>query len=307
MAEPSPTSAASHRTCPECGTAVQERQRRCTNCGASVDALRRRIPRRTPLVAALAVAGIGTGAAVVAQAAVTDEASLNASAPADTASAPVQIQYPPLPDAKRPTSTPPKPDAPAPSTDTELTIPSVDDQVGTVVTPDTNDGPDGTPVPSDTAADPDDLNEVKTIKVKRATNYDPEQRVGVEFGNPKAAIDKRSRTVWDVNVPADGQPMNVGIVLDLGETKRVRELRIGTPTPRFGAVFGRAETEEIPPTVDDDNWTSAGKVDEVSDDLVVPLTRSGDAKWARYIVVFLTTPPGPNDTRVAISNLEVLP
>lgn len=308
MAEPSSPGGPSARTCPECGTAVQERQRRCTNCGTSVDVLRRKIPRRTPLIAALTVGVLGAGAAVVAQAAVTDKASIDASAPADAASAPVVVAGVPLPEAKKPTSSEPKP-AEDTSNDTTLEIPSVDDTVGTVED-DTNDGPDGTPTADDKKADPDDLQEEKTIKVKKAKNYDPEQRVGAEFGVAKAAIDKRSRTVWDVNVPADGQPMNVGIVLDLGETVKVSALRIGTQTPGFSAVVARADTEKIPPTIDDDGWTKPannGEVETVSDDLEIDLTRGEDPKWARYIVVFITTPPNPTDTRVAISNLEVLP
>ncbi len=43
----------------------------------------------------------------------------------------------------------------------------------------------------------------------------------------------------------------------------------------------------------------------VSDDVVVPL--SDEPEWARYILVWLTTPRSDSDTRVALSNLEVLP
>ncbi len=130
-------------------------------------------------------------------------------------------------------------------------------------------------------------------------------RVGVEFGEPKAAVDKRTRTVWDVNVPADGQDFGVGIVLDLGSTKRVSSLRIQTPTPSFGATIYRADAPDLPLKLDDKAWVKAATVKSVSDDVVVPL--SDEAEWARYILVWITTPRSADDTRVALSNLEVLP
>ncbi|MBJ7470522.1 MAG: zinc ribbon domain-containing protein [Solirubrobacteraceae bacterium] len=295
------------RACPDCGAAVAQGQRRCTNCGASVDA-RRRLPRRTPLIAAVSVLGLSGIAVVVAQAAVTEQAGVDASAPADVASAPVAVQGPALPAPSGPTSTPPKIEsAEIPeSTTPTLNIPAITPTTPSTDT--TNSGPDGDPVDDDTAADPDDLQQAKTIKVKRAKNYDPLERAGVEFGKPKAAIDKRSRTVWDVNVPADGEPFNVGIVLDLGdEAKKVAELKISTPTPKFGAVIYRADSAEIPATVDDKEWKLVSSLETVSDDVTVPMSEDGDTKWARYILVFLTTPISPDDTRAAISNLEVLP
>lgn len=311
MDVPDQSQAAAQRSCPDCGTAIQPGQRRCTNCGTSVE-VRRRLPRRTPLIAAVSVLGLAGVGVVVAQAAVTEQAGIDAAAPADVASAPVTVAGNPLPGPTGPTSTPPEPETPTDTlppagTTPTLDIPSID------TTPDTStdtstSSPDGDPVESDKEADPDDLQDEKKIKVVKATNYDPTQRAGAEFGKPKAAIDKRSRTVWDVNIPADGQPFNVGIVLDLGdEAKKVTELRIGTPTPKFGAVIYRADTEEIPATVDDKEWKLVKTLESVSDDLTVPMSEDGDSKWARYILVFLTTPITPEDTRAAISNLEVLP
>src|SRR5687767_3355564 len=113
--------------CPDCGMAVAAGQRRCTNCGASVD-VRRRLPRRTPLVAALTVAALAGAGVVVAQAAVTERASTAAAAPADAASAPITVAGAPLPAAERPTSTAPKvetPDDIAVPTSPALEIPSI--------------------------------------------------------------------------------------------------------------------------------------------------------------------------------------
>lgn len=306
------------RVCPDCGAPVMTGQRRCTNCGISVDA-RRRLPRRTPLVAALSVVALSGAAVVVAQAAVTEQAGIDASAPADVASAPVSVAGPAVPPAKKPTSTAPKVEEPAPlettpQSTTGLSIPSLDADViqqaqdaRDAADEAARNNPDGDPVDDDKAADPDDLQKVKTVKVKRVENYDPDLRPGVEFGEPKAAIDKRTRTVWDVNVPADGQPFGVGIVLDLGsEARRVSEIKISTPTPGFGAVIYRTDAEDLPEKIDD-RWTRAAKVREVSDDLTIPVSKDGDAKWTRYILVFLTTPRSADDTRAAISNVEVLP
>ncbi len=289
--------------------AVAPGQRRCTNCGASVE-LRRRLPRRTPLIAALTVAALGGGAVVVAQAAVTEQASIDASAPADAASAPISVAGASPPPASKPTSTAPKVEVPPTSTTPTLDIPSVDEDLLDQAAEAREEAAeanskDGEPVDDDTAADPDDLGAVKTVKVVKAINYEPVDRPGVEFGKPKAAIDKRSRTVWDVTVPADGQPFNVGIVLDLGdESRRVSAIKLGTPTPGFGVQLYRTDDEQVPDQLDD--WKKVGEPATVSDDLTLQLT-DGDPKWARYILVYLTTPVTAEDTRAAISNLEVLP
>jgi predicted nucleic acid-binding Zn ribbon protein len=301
------TSGPSTRSCPECGVAVQPGQRRCTNCGVSVES-RRRLARRTPLVAALAVLALGGGAVVVAQAEVTDRAAQDASAPADVASAPVAVVGNPLPAAKKPTSSPPKlPAATLPAATTPaVTIPSLTTGSGTQTNGNGNTpSKDGENLPEDGKADPNDLTAEKKLKVKRADNYDPALRLGVEFGTPKAAIDKRNRTVWDVNVPADGNDLGVGIVLDLGSTQRVSQLRIQTPTPGFGAVIYRADTTDLPDDLDDKAWKKASVVKSVTDDVVVPM--SDEPEWARYVLLWLTTPVAEDDTRVAVSNLTVLP
>jgi predicted nucleic acid-binding Zn ribbon protein len=297
-------------SCPDCGMAVSPGQRRCTNCGASVEA-RRRLPRRTPLIAALTVAALSGGIVVVAQAAVTEEASIDAAAPADAASAPVSVAGAALPPAKRATSTAPKVEEPPPAPSTpSLDIPTVDDDLldqaakARDEAADAN-SKDGEPVDADKKADPDDLDEPRTVKIVKAINYEPVKRLGVEFGKPKAAIDKRSRTVWDVTIPADGQPYNVGIVLDLGdESHRVSSLTMGTPTPGFGIELYRSDAEEVPDTLED--WTKASDPTTASDDTILPLT-ADDPKWARYVLVYLTTTASADVTRAAISNLEVLP
>lgn len=284
-------------------------QRRCTNCGASVE-VRRRLPRRTPLIAALTVVAIGVGTVVVAQAAVTEQATIDASAPADAASAPISVAGATPPPAGKPTSTAPKIEVPPTSTTPMLDIPSADqdllDQAAEAREEAAKaNSKDGVPVDEDKEADPDDLGEEQKVKVVKAINYEPVDRPGVEFGRPKAAIDKRSRTVWDVTVPADGQPFNVGIVLDLGdESRRVTALKIGTPTPGFGVQLYRTDDEQVPDQLD--GWKKVGEPATVSDDLTLQLTDE-DPKWARYILVYLTTPVSAEDTRAAISNLEVLP
>ncbi len=302
------TRTTSVRACPDCGVGAQPGQRRCTNCGASLES-RRRLTRRTPLVAALTVAALGGGAVVVAQAEVTERATQDAGAPADVASAPVAVAGNPLPAAKKPTSTAPKlPSAELPpATTPALTIPSLPtDTTGKASDArDDTTKKDGENLPEDGKADPKDLESAKKLKVRRAENYDPDLRVGVEFGEPKAAIDKRGRTVWDVNVPADGKDLGVGIVLDLGSTKRVSSLRVQTPTPGFGAVVYRADAEELPETLDDDAWKKAATVKKVSDDVVVPM--SDEPEWARFVLLWITTPVAADNTRAAISNLEVLP
>lgn len=292
------------RACAQCGTRTHDGQRRCTNCGASVDR-RRTLPRRTPLIAALSVAALGGGIAVVAQAAVTDEASRQASAPADPASAPVAVPGNPLPEAERSTSSAPKVASQAQQGTTPgLSIPKLGDDL-VKAAEEARNSKDGENTDDDTGADKDDLGEAKKLKIKRARNYDPDARVGVEFGEPKAAFDKRLRTVWDVNVPADGADMGVGIVVDLGETRRASALKIQTPTPGFGAVIYRTDAPKYPKTNQDDKWERVSKLRSVTDGVEVLL--DDDAVFTRYVLLFLTTPRSATDTRVAISNLELLP
>ena len=212
--------------------------------------------------------------------------------------------------ASKPTSTAPKVETSPASTTPTLDIPTMAqdllDQANEArkEAADAN-SKDGKPTKDDKPADPNDLGDEKKIKIVNATNFAPFDRPGVEFGKPKAVIDKRSRTVWDVTVPADGQPFNVGIVLDLGdEARRVSALTIRTPTPGFGIELYRTDQEEMPDALED--WKKAGEGIKASDDLLVQLT-DGDPKWARYVLVYLTTPVSAEDTRAAISNLEVLP
>ena len=64
-------------------------------------------------------------------------------------------------------------------------------------------------------------------------------------------------TVWDVVVPADGQPINAGLVIDLGKPYALRSLRIATPTDGFTVeIYGAKSAKELPPT----SSTSAGSI-----------------------------------------------
>ena len=88
-----------------------------------------------------------------------------------------------------------------------------------------------------------------------AQTYDPTKRAGAEFGPAALAIDAKPDTVWDVTVPADGQPIAAGLVIDLGKPYALRSLRLDTPTDGFTVeIYGAKSAKQLPEDVIDKRW-----------------------------------------------------
>ena len=275
----------------------------------------------------VAVAVIAAGVIAVASASATDNAQRTVKiAVANTGvQAPVPATSAPVPAAAGPTSSPPKTTPVSTTTDANgapitiagTTAPLIAEQqaaqkaeaklraearkqakeAAKATTPATG---GTTPKTTPTVT----FDDKKKIRVTKVIQYNPNNRVGAVFGDAIAAIDDNVRTVWDVTVPVDQQPVGVGLVLDLGQTKHVHSLKIGTPTPGFGAVVYYADATTLPPQLDN-SWTRAKKIKSVNNGMQVDIADT--PQWARYVLVWFTNPSVPANPRVAISELELLP
>ena len=150
--------------------------------------------------------------------------------------------------------------------------------------------------------------EAVTIKFKKdaAQTYDPTQRAGAEFGPPEDAIDDKPDTVWDVIVPADGQPIAAGLVIDLGKPYALRSLRLDTPTDGFTLeIYGAKSAKELPEDVIDKRWIHLTDKKFVLDDEPILLKGKGDGVKVQLVLLHITPPADPEDPRVAIGNVKL--
>jgi len=318
--------------CLNCQTRYQPGQERCTACGAALIAPARP-SRRGPIGVVAAVVVIAAGAVAVAQASATDNAQRTVAVAvvrSTTPQDPVPATSAPLPPATKPTSSPPKAVPVASSPTSGITIPGTSapliaqqqaaakaeaklraeakkqqEAAAKATNPTTPATTATTPKSGGTTAtSPITFDDKKKLRVTKVIQYNPNNRVGAVFGDASAAIDDNVRTVWDVTVPVDHQPVGVGLVLDLGQTKRVSSLKLGTPTPGFGAVVYYADASSLPPQLDN-SWTRAKKIKSVNNGMEVQIADT--PQWARYVLVWFTNPSDPANPRVAISELELLP
>ena len=139
-----------------------------------------------------------------------------------------------------------------------------------------------------------------------AKTYDPTKRAGAEFGPAGLAIDGKADTVWDVTVPADGQPIAAGLVIDLGKPYALRSLRLDTPTDGFTVeVYGAKSAKELPTDVIDKRWIHLTDKKFVLDDEPIILKGKGDNAKVQLLLLHFTTPAEPDDPRVAIGNVKL--
>jgi hypothetical protein len=134
------------------------------------------------------------------------------------------------------------------------------------------------------------------------STYDPYKRPGAEIGKARWAVDGKQDTVWDVVVPADGLPIGVGLLIDLGSRQTVSSLELKAPTDGF-KVEVYAARRRAPSTITSDAWQHVTDVAAVKDEQTIPL---GAVKGrVRRILLWITTPARPEDPRAAISELIV--
>jgi hypothetical protein len=147
-----------------------------------------------------------------------------------------------------------------------------------------------------------------TIELKKdaARTYDPVKRAGAEFGPAAYAIDDKPDTVWDVTVPADGEPIAAGLVIDLGKPYALRSLRLDTPTDGFTVeVYGAKSAKQLPEDVIDKRWIHLTDKKFVLDDEPIVLKGKGGGVKVQLLLLHFTTPADPDDPRVAIGNVKL--
>ena len=139
-----------------------------------------------------------------------------------------------------------------------------------------------------------------------ARTYDPTKRAGAEFGPAALAIDSKPNTVWDVTVPADGQPIAAGLVIDLGKPYALHSLRLVTPTDGFTVeIYGAKSAKQLPEDVIDKRWIHLTDKKSVLDGGPIVLKGKGDGAKVQLVLLHFTTPAEPDDPRVAIGNVTL--
>ncbi|MBJ7328809.1 MAG: hypothetical protein JHC95_02860 [Solirubrobacteraceae bacterium] len=308
-APPSIPAPVSGPSCTVCGAVMATSQDWCLECGTAAPGRLGQRPgwRLGALVLALTLLLVG-GAAVAGYAAVTGDAERQTAAqnPAPGTPVPAPAATPPAP--AKPTSEPPKIEAPAPttadSTADDLASPSLDD---TTVAP-------VQPVPDTTGTDPGTGNDTSTtpdeptftafdIKADDLEVYDPYQRPGAEFGDPADALADKD-PFFDVTVPADGEDIGAGLVVDLGAVRTVREITFRTTTPDFGLeIYG--VSKGIPPGINT-GWRLLDDEALPDGEREITITLEDDGAKARRLLLWFGAAPNPDDPRVSIGELEVL-
>lgn len=319
--------------CETCGAAMERGQDWCLECGSAAPG---RLGARPGWRAAFTVVGLTTlllcCGVVAAYAALTSDAQRTASAPPAGSGDPITAQAPGtpgvapaiiqpgatgpgvtppatppaqgtpiIPTTKPPTSvgnTPiaPPPKAPAPPADAGADDAPAKDDAGRQGST----GSAGNSAPA--AGGP------VTIAFKKgaAQTYDPNKRPGAEFGPAALAIDSKPDTVWDVTVPADGQPIGAGLVIDLGKPYALRSLRLATPTDGFTVeVYGAKSAKELPVDVIDKRWIHLTDDKSVDDNELILLKGKGDGAKVQLLLLHFTKPANLDDPRVAIADVTL--
>lgn len=326
--------------CEVCGGAMDRGQDWCLECGTAAPG---RLGARPGWRAAFTVVGLTTVlllcAVIAAYAALTSDAERSASAPptgsADPVTAQAQAPAPPTqdtvvqPGATGPNTTAPAPPVPpagskgpliptlppAPATNTPVAPPagapgnsaglpgSTGAQAKTPAAPGTTaPSAPGTTAPAAPAAGP----EVIALGKDAAKTYNQPARAGAEFGPAANAIDDTPGSVWDVVVPADGQPIAAGLVIDLGRPYALQSLRLATPTDGFTVqVYGAKSAKELPQDVIDKRWIHLTDSKSTLDDDPIKLKGKGDGAKVQLVLLYFTQPADPTDPKVAIGNVTL--
>jgi hypothetical protein len=297
---------------------MQRGQDWCLECGTAAPG---RLGARPGWRAAFTVVGLTTVllccAVVAAYAALTSDAERTASAPVSGSATPVVAGTPGAATtaAKPPAAVKPGVTGPGvlPSTLPRAAggaaiVPKVNPQLLVPAQPAAPAAPaagsqagtaNGTAAPGQTAAPG-----IIELKKDAAQTYDPDKRAGAEFGPAAFAIDAKPSTVWDVVVPADGNPIDAGLVIDLGKPYALRSLRIATPTDGFTVeIYGAKSAKQLPQDVIDKRWIHLTDKKSVLDGAPIVLKGKGDGAKVQLLLLHITKPSDPSDPRVAIGNV----
>jgi hypothetical protein len=299
------------QVCPTCGAGMAAGQDWCLECGSAAPG---RLGGRPGWRAVGTITGLTAvlvaGAAAAGYAAITDPGPNGGSGGTPVAQAPASTTTTPAVPGPvdTTTTTPPTtettPTIPTPSpgdegpTQTAPTVPT------TPSTPSPTPAPTPTPTPAPTPAptptpEPDPAFDLDKDSV---STYNPYGRPGAEIGEPRWAVDGKEDTVWDVVVPADGGPIGVGLLIDLGSRQTVSSLELKTPTDGF-KVEVYAARRRAPSAITSEFWQHVTDIAAVKEAQTIPL---GAVKGrVRRILLWITTPARPEDPRAAISEIIV--
>ncbi len=281
----------------------------CLECGAAAPG---RLGRRPGMRAATTIVGLTlalvAGAVTAGYAAINGDAGREVAKPAAASGAPVAQAPPATPAAPAattpaapaqplPTVKPPQSSTPAPPVSHPATPAPSAPSTSAPTTPANTTPATTTPSkPAQPAIQPIDLG------ADAASLYDPYTRMTAN-GDPADAYDGDTTTAWKVTSVADGQDMQVGLVVDLSKKRSVKQLKLRTSTPGFRIETYAADTAELPPDILDTRWAHLHNKSGVAKDDAIAL--ASDSHRYRYVLLWFTTPPKKGPT-VKINELTIL-
>jgi len=302
------------RTCEQCGAAMAPGQDWCLECGTAAPG---RLGRRPGLRAAATVVGLTV--ALVAAAVTAGYAAINGDAGREVAKPPAPSAVP-VAEAPPTTPTAPAPVAPATSLPTVGapaaggggSAPTTSTPAPPVSHPSAPSTPAPTAPASTTPATTTPTTTTTTpaapalqaidLGADAASLYDPYTRMTAN-GDPADAYDGDATTAWKVSSAADGQDMQVGLVVDLSKKRSIKQLKLRTATPGFRVELYAADTAQLPPDILDTRWAHLRNHSDVAKKQTLPL--ASDSHKYRYVLLWLTTPPKAGPT-VKINELKIL-
>jgi len=331
------TTTAPDFACEVCGAAMQRGQDWCLECGTAAPG---RLGARPGWRAAFTVVGVTTllllCAVVAAYAALTGDAERTASAPVTADGNPIVAQTPgAAPGATPPAAVPvqpgatgpntappagsiPKPVIPVqpapPATNTPLRpaapTGAANSRGSTGADGDSSAGTDSSGAKGSTGSTgettPPGVEQGIALRKDAAKTYNQPARAGAEFGPAANAVDGKPSTVWDVVVPADGQPIGAGLVIDLGKPYALSSLRLTTPTPGFTVeIYGAKSAKQLPVDVIDKRWIHLTDKKGVQEGEPIALKNRGDGAKVQLVLLHMTAPAQPTDPKVAIGDVAL--
>jgi hypothetical protein len=296
------------RACEQCGATMAPGQDWCLECGTAAPG---RLGRRPGLRAATTVVGLTlalvAGAVTAGYAAINGDAGRDVAKPAAASGAPIAQAPPATPTAPAaatpaapaqplPTVKPPKTTTPAPAVSHPVTPSTPATPATPAPTTSTPSTTPTNPTPTTPTLQPIDLG------ADAASLYDPYTRMTAN-GDPADAYDGDTTTAWKVSSVADGQDMQVGLVVDLSKKRSIKQLKLRTSTPGFRIETYAADTAELPPDILDTRWAHLKNQSNVTRTIELPL--ASDNHRYRYVLLWFTTPPKKAPT-VKINELKIL-
>jgi len=288
----------------------------CLECGTAAPG---RLGARPGWRAAFTVVGLTTllltGAVAASYAALTGDAQREASRPSAGAGEPIIAQTPGVGQSSKPVApgaTGPGTTAPPPAAVKPPPAISSSPSPGATNTPlgsgggsssssgSSSGGGSGSSGNDSSSSGPQTID----LSADAATTYDPEKRKGAEFGPARNAVDASKRSVWDVTVPVDDEPIGAGLVIDLGARYSLRSLTLDTPIPGFDVELYGANSTKIPTDLLNRRWQHLTDRKGYDDGSSITLKGRAQGK-VRYINLWFTQAKNAEDPRIAIANVTV--